>query len=178
MLLVAIFSTVGLVVDILGTRHLKALAASLAILWFAFPATYSNFKTSATGNQKIALSKAESSSLYQQKIKDIVQALGNRSSENVVIQMNNIWDYEPAYAVIQYLQYYGRGANFFLNLQIPPVPPGLETTLLAQLSDFQLNGSKDWNVKPKPVKLGNNNFCIVFNGATAVPNVCEASYGA
>ena len=178
LLLVAIFSTVGLVVDVLGTRHVQALVSSLAILLFSFQATYSNFKTSATGNQKTALSKAESSSVYQQKIKDIVQALGNRSSESIVIQMNNIWDYEPAYAVIQYLQYYGRGANFFLNLQIPPVPPGLETTLLAQLSDFQLNGSKDWNVKPKPVELGNNNFCIVFNGAAAVPDVCEASYGA
>ncbi len=178
LLLIAIFSTVGLVIDVLGTRHVQARLASLALLLLAFPATYTNFKTSATGNQKTALSKAESTSAYQQKIRDIVQALGNRSSENVVIQMNNIWDYEPAYAVIQYLQYYGRGANFFLNLQIPPVPPGLETTLLAQLSDFQLNGSKDWNVKPKPVELGNNNFCIVFNGAAAVPNVCEASYGA
>ena len=148
------------------------------MLLLSFPATYSNFKTSATGNQKTALSKAESTSEYQEKIKSIVQALVKRSSENVVIQMNNIWDYEPAYAIIQYLQYYGRGANFFLNLQIPPVPPGLETTLLAQLSDFQLNGSKEWNVKPKPVVLGNNNFCIVFNGASAVPEVCEIAYGA
>jgi hypothetical protein len=178
LLQIAIFLTVGLVADILGKRYFQGFIVSLALLTFSFPATYSNFKTSVTGNQKIALSTAKSNSEYQEQIKVIVRALSNRSSANVVVQMNSTQDYERAYAIIQYIQYYSRGTKFFLNLQIPSVSTGLETALLAQLSDIQLNGSKKWNVQPKPTELRNNNLCIIFNRTTAVPSVCEVTYGA
>jgi hypothetical protein len=177
LLQIAIFSTVGLVVDILGKRHFRTLVVSLALLSFSLPAIFSNFKNSVISNQKTALSRAENTREYQQKIKDIVQALSERRTANVIIQVNDVGDYEPVYSLIQYLQYYSPGFSFFLNLQIPPVSPGLETTLLAELSEVQLNGSKRWNVKPKPLEWGSNNLCIVFNGAPAVPNVCEATYG-
>ena len=176
--LIAIFSALGLITDILSKRRLRAVSVSLTLILLSFPATYSNYKTSISNNQKIALSKVESTRTYQEKIESIVQAIDNRSSENVVIQMNNIWDYEPAYAIIKYLQYYSKGSNFYLNLQIPPVQPGLETILLAQLSDYQLNGSEVWNVKPRPTELGSNNFCITFNGAAGVLGVCQTTFGA
>ena len=105
LLLIAIFSTVGLVADILVKRRFQALVVSIALLLFSFAATYSNFKNSVIANQNIALINAESTSKFQKDIKNIVQAIDDRSSENVIIQMDSILDYELAYAVIQYLQY-------------------------------------------------------------------------
>ena len=90
--------------------------------------------------------------------------------------------------MIRYLQFYGRNPIFFLNLQIPSVQPGNESALLAQLTEYERYGSEVanvkrgpssfGNVKPRPSELGNNNFCVVFYGASGVPDVCRVSYNA
>ena len=187
LLLMAVFSAIGLIVDVVSKLTFKTEVACLALLVLLFPTTYSKYDNSVTSNKKVALDNAETTSAYQKKIETIVNALdGNYSS--VVIQLNNIWDYEPASAVIRYLQFYGRNPIFFLNLQIPSVQPGNESALLAQLTEYERYGSElanvtpgpseFGNVKPRPSELGNNNFCVVFYGASGLPDVCRVSYDA
>lgn len=142
------------------------------IIIFLSEGTLTNYSISARGNNAIAKSKIQTTRDYQDKVSNIGLALQTGEYSGVLVQIDNVWNYEPAYAISQYLAILGTGLPVSININIEVVAPGLETVLLNQLMDFQENGSSEWKVKPKRETLHLRNLCIVFNGALPLPNDC------
>jgi hypothetical protein len=134
-----------------------------------------NYSQSIKTNGAIADSLVLQTEEYQTKLKAIEEALIQKSYRGIVIQLNNVWDYEPAYAISQYVAFLGNGLPVSLKVDIAQVALGLETTLLNQLLEYQSQGSIEWKVLPQSQVMQVDNLCIVFNGAPADSQICKAS---
>lgn len=133
---------------------------------------FQDYSKSGSSNTEIGIGNAKLTNEYQNKIAEIEIALQSLRYSSIVIQLNSVWDYEPAYAISQYVAFLGNGLPVSINLVIDTVSPGLETILLEQLKIFQDDGSAEWKLKPKSQTFQTKNLCIVFNEASAAGQKC------
>lgn len=142
------------------------------IFLFSLPTA---FIRTLENNHQLIDSKITATRAFQTSIAQIVSLLKKDSYNQIVLQLNNIWNYEPAYAVLQYINYHEDNVSSFLSLKIPSVNDGLETDLLRQLEKIRDNGSDTWHVNPITEKLSNRSLCVVFGDAGGDPEVCATS---
>jgi hypothetical protein len=133
---------------------------------------FQDYSKSRSSNIEIGIKNATLTNEYQNKIAEIEIALQSQRYSGIVIQLNSVWDYEPAYAISQYAAFLGNGLPVSVNLIIGTVSPGIETILLEQLKGFQDDGSSEWNLKSKSQSFQTKNLCIVFNEASAAEQKC------
>jgi len=114
------------------------------------------------------------SEYFQGQLSGIREDLASIEYDAIVIQINNDWDFEPAYAVSQYLEFYGGELPRYLNIIPVSVAPGIETSLLSLLIDIANNGEPSWMIEPNSsLKQENNNYCITLNNAPIDTIVCD-----
>jgi hypothetical protein len=111
---------------------------------------------------------------FQGLISKTVQDISTTKYDSIVIQISYVWDYEPAYALSQYLEFYGGDLPKYLNIIPFSVAPGIETSLLAGLTNTAKNGSSSWNIEPnKSLIPENKNYCITLNNAPKDTTICD-----
>lgn len=111
---------------------------------------------------------------FQNQIAKITQDISETKYDAIVIQISYVWDYEPAYALSQYLEFYGGELPKYLNVVPFPVGPGPETSMLATLNDIAENGEPKWMIEPKKSLVKENNkYCITLNNAPKDSNICD-----
>jgi hypothetical protein len=111
---------------------------------------------------------------FQMHLDQISSDTSAKEFSGIVIQINNVWDYEPAYAFSQYLEFYGNGLPRNLLVTEFSVAPGLESKLLAELKDYELNGDSVWLVKPKAqIVSGSLLYCVTINRLAIVGAICS-----
>ncbi len=156
-------------------RRSVTLPAGLAFIVALFfsQSTITHYYDSSSNNLAVAQYKTQVTADYQIKISAIAEAIETDEYSGILVQINSVWDYEPAFAVSQYVALLEKSIPLALNVSVASVAPGLETSLLNQLNDFQENGSTVWRVQPRSELLPLRNLCIVFNEAPALPGYCS-----
>ena len=160
----AIFST------LIKSRTLFGLL--VIAIFFVSHQALEDYSRSRNNYIEIGIKNATLTNEYQNKIAEIKIALRSQRYSGIVIQLNSVWDYEPAYAISQYAAFLGNGLPVSINLIIGTVSPGIETILLEQLKGFQDDGSSEWNLESKSQSFQTKNLCIVFNEASAAEQKC------
>jgi hypothetical protein len=112
--------------------------------------------------------------LFQNQIDQIRNDLSANEYDAIVIQVNWIWDYEPAYAVSEYLEFYDSELPKYLNVIPFEVNPGEHTYLLESLNNIAEYGSAGWMIEPKSsLENATNRYCVTLNNATKDTNICD-----
>ena len=115
-----------------------------------------------------------SNQYFQNQITKIREDISRTKYDAIVIQISYVWDYEPAYALSQYLEFYGGELPKYLNVVPFPVGPGSETSMLATLNDIAENGEPKWMIEPKKsLEKAENKYCITLNNAPKDTNICD-----
>lgn len=111
---------------------------------------------------------------FQNQIAKIRDDLSANEYDAIVIQVSYIWDFEPVYAVSQYLEFYSGELPKYLHVMPFPVNPGLETNLLESLNSIAEDGYTAWMIEPKSsLENATNRYCITLNNATKDTNICD-----
>jgi hypothetical protein len=115
-----------------------------------------------------------SSQFFQNQITKIRGDISKNKYDAIVIQISYVWDYEPAYALSQYVEFYGGELPKYLNVVPFAVGPGIETSLLASLNSIAENGSSSWMIEPKKsLENANNRYCVTLNNAAKDTSICD-----
>lgn len=111
---------------------------------------------------------------FQTQLTKVREDLSSGKFNGIVLQISNVWDYEPAYAFSQYLEFYGNGLPKYLHVTEFNVAPGLETKLLMQLMDYETNGESTWNIQPRR-ELPSDSvlYCVTVNQAPVDSGFCD-----
>jgi hypothetical protein len=111
---------------------------------------------------------------WQNLLTDIRDDLLKTKVDAIVIQINNVWDFEPAYAFSQYLEFYGDGLPKYLNVTSFSVGPGLETELLRQLNDYAKYGNSTWMIEPNnSLAIEKVNYCVAWSKGPKDTTICD-----
>jgi hypothetical protein len=154
--------------------NLPTLSVAVVIGLLLLRETIPTAQAASSNFRLVAENKRIGSEEFQEEIMRINADLVSTKYHSIVIQVDNVWNYEPAYAISQYLEFYGGGSPKFLNVTSFPVGPGLETELLKQLNDYSKSGSASWKIEPKNLlKPEKNVYCITFNGAQKDSKICD-----
>lgn len=114
----------------------------------------------------VAAQSKSASDGFQSQLQQIRNELPKKDFSGIVIQISNVWDYEPAYAFSQYLEFYGDGLPKYLHVTEFAVAPGLESKLLSQLKDYEANGDSIWLIQPRSQMVKDSiNYCVTINGS-------------
>ncbi len=141
-----------------------------ATICFAF--AYLPAKSSANTLKDIGTSKSYETSLFQDRLSTILDEINYQKSNAIILQVNGIWDYEPAFAMTQYLNYWNSVLPMYLLVDIPSVNSDFEQRLLNQLISKSENGDLVWGIDPFETSLTSRNYCITFNGSPPNPTYC------
>lgn len=111
---------------------------------------------------------------FQNELEKITFELESGDFDALVIQISAVWDYEPAYAFLQYLEFGGQNLPTYLKVIDFPVSAGLEEDLLMALKKFSADGSQVWLVEPLS-QLGQSEtvYCVTINGAARDVSLCD-----
>jgi hypothetical protein len=149
-------------------------AVVLAFIAIMIKSTYSSSIVAKANFESIAIGTELTNAPWQAHLNKIVDDLSKKDFDVVVIQMNNVWDYEPAYATSQYLKIYASGQPRYLHLMPFPAGPGIEATLLEQLKIISKSGDAAWLIEPKAsLDSGYMAYCVTFRNAAIDPNLCD-----
>jgi hypothetical protein len=149
---------------------------SIVIISFSLiliKSTYSSSMTAKANFESVAI-QARGNGEWQAQLEQVNEDLSKKDFDVVVIQMNGVWDYEPAYAMSQYLEFYESSLPRYLHLMPFPAGPGLEATLLEQLKVISKNGDATWLIEPKAsLDSKSKKYCITLNSALVDPDLCD-----
>ena len=156
------------------SEPIVAFTVILAFSYMLFNSTYSNSLISKAAFESVANQSSGNNNKWQSQLEQIQEDLSVKPYDIVIIQMNGVWDYEPAYAMSQYLNFYGEGFPRYLHLMPFPAGPGLETTLLNQLNVIAQNGDATWMIEPSnSMNMSAQKYCITFNDALIDQAMCD-----
>jgi hypothetical protein len=111
---------------------------------------------------------------FQENLSIIRSELSTNMYSAVVIQIDGVWDYEPAYAMSQYLEFYEAYLPRFLNVMPINAGPGIETQLVKQLNEYAVNGDGTWLIDPiSTLNLKSKVYCVAFNEAAKDRAICH-----
>ena len=154
------------------SEPIVSFAVIFAFSYMLLNSTYSNSLISKAAFESVA--NQASGNKWLSQLEQIQEDLSDKPYDIVIIQMNGVWDYEPAYAMSQYLNFYGEGLPRYLHLMPFPAGPGLETTLLNQLNVIAQNGDATWMIEPSnSMNMSAKKYCITFNDAQIDQAMCD-----
>ena len=149
-------------------------AAVLAFMVIFISSTYSNSVVAKANFESVASNAELINTEWQDQLERVNEDLSKKDFDVVVIQMNSVWDYEPAYATSQYLEFYASDLPRYLHLLPFPAGPGLETTLLNQLKVISEFGDTTWLIEPKSsLDSAYKKYCVTLLNAPLDPNLCD-----
>jgi hypothetical protein len=157
-------------------RISSILLVSVVVIAFSLSlinSTYSSSIIARSSFESVAI-QARGNGEWQAQLDRVNDDLSKKDFDAVVIQMNGVWDYEPAYAMSQYLEFYESSLPRYLHLMPFPAGPGLETTLFEQLKVISKNGDATWLIEPKAsLDPNSERYCITLNNAPVDPDLCD-----
>jgi hypothetical protein len=149
-------------------------AAVLGFMVIFISSTYSNSVVAKANFESVASNAELINTEWQAQLERVNEDLSKKDFDVVVIQMNSVWDYEPAYATSQYLEFYASDLPRYLHLLPFPAGPGLETTLLNQLKVISEFGDTTWLIEPKSsLDSAYKKYCVTLLNAPLDPNLCD-----
>lgn len=106
------------------------------------------------------------------------QLLGTKE-QWLVIQVDDIWSFEPAYSVSQYARYLAGVIPVTLNLKYQAEDDGIEADLNRKLIEIRDFGDDAWNVIPGHEfwtrDVSDYITCITFGAAAADEHLCDST---
>lgn len=123
---------------------------------------------------EIAKVKIIGNNKFRNQISEITSTLKRGNFDNLVIVVNNVWEYEPSFSTSHFVSFDYGDIPKYLYLNTFQVSPGLEETLLDQMMDISINGSTDWAITKAPVPTQSKTLCVEFRPGPIDASICDA----
>lgn len=169
---------IALVIEVLYNQQLQlvirqgTVAVTSCILCVLSSVQYVD---SAQEFEKIGEQKIEGSKKFKSQISHIGDKLKKDDFDSVVIIINNVWEYEPAFSISHFISFEHGVISKYLKLNQMSVNSEFEQELLDQMIRFSKNGSKEWGITEGPIPLSGKNLCVALQSGFTDPDICDSS---